>query len=183
MTTISKTMTVEEFAEHAATHGRCELIKGEVIDLSPAGERHGKITNRLNFFISAWVYQQKLGEVYTAETGFRLDDDGAPTVRAPDIAFIAASRAAAAANKSFCPIALDLVVETLSPDDRVGEISAKVQWWLSHGVRAVWVVNPEDQSIAIHTRGQQTRWFNATESLTGGDVIPGFTCEIADIFG
>jgi Uma2 family endonuclease len=182
MTTVSRTLTIEQFAAYAAEHGRCELIRGEVHDLSPSGERHGDITNRLNFFISDFVYQKKLGKVYTAETGFRLDDDGAPTVRAPDISFIAASRTAAAANKSFCTIAPDLVVETLSPDDRVGEVSAKVRWWLAHGVRAVWVVDPEEQIVAVHAVNKQTLWLSVNDTLVGDDLLPGFTCKIADIF-
>ena len=91
-TTLGK-ISVSQFASYAASHGRCELIHGEVRDLSPTGARHGKITNRLNYFVSRHVYDNNLGTVFAAETGFRLGDEATPTVRAPDIAFIASDRA------------------------------------------------------------------------------------------
>jgi Uma2 family endonuclease len=181
MTTVSRTMTMEEFAHYATTHGRCELIRGEVRSMSPAGMRRGDITNRMNFFITAFVYQHKLGKVYTAETGFRLDDDGNPTVRAPDVAFIAFTRLTGVNTASFCPIAPDLVVETLSPDDRAADVAEKIQWWLDRGVKLVWIVDPEKQVIDIR-HGEQIHRLRIGDTLTGGEVLPGFACAVAEVF-
>ncbi|BAM03383.1 Uma2 family endonuclease [Phycisphaera mikurensis] len=91
--TLAPPMTVEHFERlSAASDERMELIRGKVIAASPAGVHHGLVTQRLARIISNFVYENALGDVAAAETGFRLslpdDDPAEPTVRAPDIAFL-----------------------------------------------------------------------------------------------
>lgn len=150
--------------------------------MSPTGPTHGDLTNRLAFLISGHVYGRRLGKVYAAETGFRLDDAGKPTVRAPDIAFIAASRVASIGDATFIPIPPDLAVETLSPDDRANDVDAKVQWWLDHGTRLVWVVDPANRTLTAHEPTGRSRRLREHETLDAGDVLPGFTLELTKLF-
>lgn len=182
MSTAAQHMTIAEFAAHAARHGRCELIRGELHEMSPTGGRHGQITSKLHVLIGRFVYDRRLGNVYAAETGFRLGDAGRPTVRAPDIAYICASRAAAADTESFITIAPDLAVETLSPDDRANDVEAKVQWWLDHGTRLVWVVDPANRTLTAHEPTGRSRRLREHETLDAGDVLPGFTLELTKLF-
>ena len=44
-----------------------------------------------------------------------------------------------------------LVVEVLSPDDRVGDLEKKIDDYLSFGVSYIWVVNPETKRAFVHT--------------------------------
>jgi Uma2 family endonuclease len=173
-------MTADEFAAYAARHGRCELIRGEVRDLSPTGEQHGDRTNRLNYFISRHVYDNDLGKVYAAETGFRLDDEGEPTVRAPDTAFVAKGRVSD--TSKFAPVAPDLVVETLSPSDAASEVTEKVQWWLGHGVRQVWVLDPQTRTLTVHHPDGRAQRLTPVDVLTGDDVLPGFELPLRQLF-
>ncbi|MEX2212884.1 MAG: Uma2 family endonuclease [Phycisphaeraceae bacterium] len=180
-TTTHKKMTADEFAQYAAENGRCELIDGEVIPLSPTGGLHGDCTGRLHYFLYRFVDERDLGRVLAAETGFRLDGTEGPTVRAPDIAFIAKARAGAI-NRKFIPIPPDLAVETLSPDDRAIEVGRKVQWWLDRGTRLVWVLDPENRTITAHTPGEKPVTFDAADTLTAGEVLPGFQLPLRELF-
>lgn len=182
MPTSTSNMTVDDFAEYAAKHGRCELIRGEVRDMSPTGSRHGIITARLHYHICRHVYENDLGEVLAAETGFRLDDNGKPTVRAPDIAFVAKARAAAMQTSAFAPIAPDLAVETISPNDSASEVNEKTQWWLDQGVQLVWVVDPENDCVTVHHPDRRARCLRVDETLEGDGVLPGFTLELSELF-
>jgi Uma2 family endonuclease len=175
-------MTVEEFEAYAATHGRCELIHGEVRDLTPASFDHGKITGSLHFFIAEQVIPNGLGRVLAAETGFRLDDEQGPVVRAPDIAYIANDRLPADAPKSFATIAPDLVVETLSPTDKQTEVSEKVLWWLSKGVREAWVADPANQTITLHWPDGIAQLFTADQTLDQSKVLPGLAITLSKVF-
>jgi Uma2 family endonuclease len=187
MTAVTQKMSVEAFAAHAAAHGPCELVKGEVRTLSPTGWLHGKIVARLTVRVGRFVEERRLGEVLGAETGFRLDDgrepSREPSVRAPDVSYVTSARAAAIPDTAgYAAIAPDLVAEVLSPDDRASEVAAKVQWWLEQGVRLVWVVDPANRTVQAHLPGGEARRLGVNDTLTGGEVLPGFELRLAELF-
>jgi Uma2 family endonuclease len=182
MSTAARTITTaEELLAASSSLGRCELVRGELRILSPAGGKHGRITGRLHSLMGYYVMTHGLGEVHSAETGFILERKP-DTVRAPDIAFISKARAAQADTKGFIPIAPDLVVETLSPDDRASEVSAKIQWWLEHGVREAWVVDGHNQSVTVHRPDGAIRRYGLDETIEGGEVIPSLNLPLRDLF-
>ena len=152
--------------------------------MSPTGTQHGDITNRLGFFLSRHVYENDLGKVFAAETGFcRGSEDGAAaTVRAPDIAFVTRERAGTTSTTRFVPIAPDLAVETLSPDDRPAYVSEKVQRWLDNNTPLVWVGDPRSQSVVVHVRSRPPSTLGRDDTLTGGDVLPDFQLLLAELF-
>jgi len=182
MTTAASQMTLEEFARHAAEHGRCEIVREELRDVSPTGARHGDVTARLHYFLCQHVYEQNLGRIFAAETGFRLDDDGKLTVRAPDISFVDKSREAATETKHFVPIAPDLAVETLSPDDHATEVAEKVVWWLRHGAQLVRVVDPENRTVTVHRPDRSAHVLRTSDALDGRQVLPRFSLVLTKLF-
>ena len=114
MTATTRQYTIDEFIQYAATHGRRELIRREIRDLSLSGERHGEVTGLLHAIIGHYVVEHRLGKVFTAETGYRFDEDGKATVRAPDFAFKSLAWAKGPSNISFGRIPPEFVVEVLS---------------------------------------------------------------------
>jgi Uma2 family endonuclease len=73
-------------------------------------------------------------------------------------------------------------VEILSPDDTAREVREKVDEYLAHGVRLIWVVDPEDRTVAIYRVGTPPARLDASGVLTGGDVLPGFSCQVGTLF-
>ena len=116
-----------------------------------------------------------------AETGFKLQSNP-DTVRAPDLAFIRADRVPARPPDGFAEFAPDLVVEVLSPDDRPAEVRAKLADWLTAGVRLVWVVDPNRESVRVHRPGGSEAALDIDGSLDGEDVLPGFMLPLKTIF-
>jgi len=160
--------------------GRCELIRGELHMMSLSSAQHGRIAARLAMMIGSHVDSKHLGTFFGAETGFKLASEP-DTVRAPDVAFVAADRPPAPA-RGFYPGAPDLAVEVLSPDDRPGYVREKVAEWLEAGTRAVWVVDPRDRTVTVHEPRKGPTTFCEGDVLRGGDVLPGFEVPIATIF-
>jgi Uma2 family endonuclease len=174
-------ITTAEQLFHMPELGRCELVRGELIMMSPAGSQHGAIAAELGGILRDFVKPRALGIVLGAETGFRIATNP-DTVRAPDAAFVRAERVGAKLPQGFFPGAPDLAAEVISPDDRAGEVLAKVQDWLAAGCVAVWVVDPRTQTVTVyHGRGQAVVLASA-DTLAGGDLLPGFSVPVADIF-
>jgi len=161
--------------------GRCELIRGELIMMSPSGFEHGRLASRIDRRLGDFVEKNALGIVTGAGTGFVIARDP-DTVRAPDVGFVRSERAPEQPTPGFFPGPPDLAVEVLSPNDRAGEVSAKVQDWLAAGCRAVWVVDPGKRTVAVYESGRQEVRFSIADELQGGDLLPGFRLPVAEIF-
>lgn len=178
---ITNTITTAQQLFQAGDIGRAELVRGEVVMMSPAGNQHGRVTFNLALLLGNHVKSHQLGIMYTAETGFLIERDP-DTVLAPDIAFICADRAPDAQLPGYVPVAPDLAVEVISPHDRASEVAAKVQLWLHAGCRLVWVVDPQNQSVSAYESGGQVQLLDSQASLSGQDVIPGFAVAVSDVF-
>src|SRR5215210_7353961 len=96
---------------------RYELVRGELRQMIPAGNVHGRIVVRITWRLAQYVEENRLGNVYAAEPGFRLATDP-DNVRAPDVAFVSQTRVeAVGAVEGFWPGSPDLSVEVISPGD------------------------------------------------------------------
>jgi Uma2 family endonuclease len=164
-------------------HGtRYELVKGDLIEMSPASPRHGRIAMRLGALLEVYARQHNLGVVYAAETGFKLQENP-DTVRAADAAFVAQARIPAEGEpEGYWAIAPDLVIEVVSPSDSAVLLQGKVTDWLAAGCRLMWVLYPDTRTVTEYRSLADVRVLTATETLDGADVLPGFTCPIADLF-
>ena len=161
--------------------GRCELVHGELIPMTPAGFEHGRIAAEIGWVLKEYVKHQPLGIVTGAETGFQIGRNP-DTVRAPDAAFIRADRVPAERVRGFFPEAPDLAVEVLSPNDRANEIAAKIQDWLNAGCRMVWVVDPEATSVTVYRTPNEFAILGSADMLVGEDVLPGFSVRVGSLF-
>ena len=180
-TTGTKLMTAEELLAMPDDGYRYELVRGKLRQMAPAGHAHGREGNRVNVSMSVQVYANDLGETYLAETGFVLERSP-DTVLAPDVAFVRKEREEAARDVSgYFPGPPDLAVEVISPNDRLTEVAAKVADWLEHDTRMVVVVNPRNRTVQVHTSDGVTELTEA-DTLDGGDVVPGWSMPVADIF-
>ncbi len=174
-------MTAEELLHLNLPNKRTELVRGTLVVREPAAYRHGDVAMRLTAAIGNFVYAQDLGRVFAAETGFTLARNP-DTVRAPDVAFISRERLPDPAPRGFAEMAPDLVVEVLSPDDRPGEVLAKVADWLNAGVRLVWVVDPLHAKGRVYRADGSEELLAASDALEGEDVLVGFSAPLQTIF-
>ena len=174
------TLTAEELGRIQLPNKRTELVRGALVVREPAGYRHGEVAARLARILGNHVEDGHLGRVLAAETGFTLARDP-DTVRAPDAAFIRSERLPEPPPRGYARLAPDLVVEVLSPDDRPGEVLAKVADWLNAGTRLVWVVDPERRQARVYRAdGSESLWTDSG-TLDGEDVVPGFRCDLAAV--
>ena len=180
--TLTRPITADELLAMPDDGYRYELVKGELIQMSPTGDERGQVTVTLTAALYLHVKKYNLGRVYAAETGFKLESEP-DTVRAPDIAFVSRERVEATGTlPGFRSGAPDLVVEVLSPSDRIGRVEAKVTQWLETGSRMVWVVSPRLKTVTVYRSLSEIVTLAEKDVLDGGDVVPGFEINVADIF-
>jgi Uma2 family endonuclease len=178
--TTPRTMTIEEF-EALDEPGHFDLIKGELIEMA-AGTIHGIVASAIDRAIGNFADSRKLGFTLTADPTFVLSVEGRTAVR-PDVAFVRRERLLALADPTkIFPAAPDLAVEVVSPTDRSTDVTAKVQAYLEAGTPLVWVVDPEKHTAAGYRPGAPTLFLSESDSLDGGDVLPGFSLPLAGLF-
>lgn len=150
--------------------------------MSPAGWRHGSVAANVATLLGSFISANRLGLGFGAETGFLLKRNP-DTVRAPDFAFIAKTNLPQSEpTEAFWPGAPDLAVEVLSPGDTSGDVGEKVEEWLGAGCSSVWVVDPKLRTVTIYESLANVRIFAAGEMLVGDPVVPGFSCNVDELF-
>jgi len=145
--------------------------------MSPATRRHGKISAKVIWHLSSYVYEKRLGELYTAETIFQVGD----RIMKPDVAFVSTARLDVDEDKTF-PIPPDLAIEVISPTDVHYRIVRKVFDYLDAGTRLVWVLDPVAKTVTVYRSENDIETLTRESLLTGEEVVPGFTCPVGQLF-
>ncbi len=170
-----------EMSHRVGDQKRLELIKGVIVEMSPAGDVHGVVAAWLLYVIMGHVLAHDLGDVTAAETGFVLFAGRPQTVLAPDVGFISKKRRPPLTGKYYT-VAPDLAVEVVSPTDTAKDLREKVELYLRYGTSLVWVVYPDSRLVDVHRSGHPAVSFDIDGELDGGDVLPGFKLPVRDVF-
>jgi Uma2 family endonuclease len=102
---------------------------------------------------------------------------------APDGAFVRQDRLdAIGIPHAYFPEAPALAFEVVSPNDRVSEVGRKMRRWLKGGVELAWVIDPTARTVTVYQALDDIHVLTEKDSLTGGSVLPGFECHVADLF-
>ena len=175
LTPLETDMTLEEFLE-SDLEGY-EYAKGKLIPMAPPTMQHGEISMNLSFFLSLHVRENQLGRVYPADTDFKLGD----RLVKPDIAFVSTARLPENRDQA-SPIAPDLAVEVVSPSDVFRRVIEKAFAYLEAGTQVVWIVEPTSQTVRVYRSETPIRVLGINDTLTGEDVVEGFSCQVAQLF-
>lgn len=176
-------LTAAEFAARPepADGSKEELVKGVVVTMPPPSFSHGFVQLNVGAILREFARRTKLGRA-TTESGL-VTDTGPDTVRGPDVAFWSYDRVPAGhVPVVYANVAADLVAEVVSPSNTRKQLAAKLREYFATGVRMVWVIDPDDRTVTVYTKPGEGKilWDDAT--LTGGDVLPGFACPVAELF-
>lgn len=130
-----------------------ELVRGELVPVTPAGYQHGALAAFLTTEISTFARAHDLGRVFV-EVGYKLFSNP-DTVRGPDVSFLSRDRHAALKRRQgFIHGVPALAVEVVSFDKTQAELFAKASEYLAAGTPLVWVVAPDSRQVTVHRPGQ-----------------------------
>ena len=161
---------------------RGELIRGELHETMSTGVNHGRTVTKTVIQLGSFIESCQLGTLVASDTGIWLERDP-DTVREPDIAFISAEKMPLDADiPGYSEVVPDLVMEIRSPSDSQREIREKALMWLSFGVHLVWVAHTDARTVDVYGSDGSVLTLTENDDLSGGEVLPGFSCPVRDIF-
>ena len=181
--TAKELVTAEELWAMAEVPGKqLELIDGEIVEVAGAGVLHGLIVELVLRILGAFVRERNLGLVLPDNTAciLRREPDA---VRIPDTAFVSWERLRPyGIPQGFLPLAPDLAVEVVSPNDSAEEVYTKVHEYLEAGTMMVWVLWPTRRSITVYGPQGAITELGPADSIDGGDVLSGFREMVSAFF-
>lgn len=179
-TALTAPLTLEEFLALPDDGNKYEISEGELILVPPVKLKHSRIVRKVFKEIEASLDKSRAGEAY-AEAGEILSRIPA-TMRIPDISLVSNQRINATAEDGYLEGAPELAVEVVSPSQSATKLNVKIRQLLQTGAKQVWVLYPETKTIHVHRPGLPIVTLEETDVLDGGDVLPGFSVKVADLF-
>jgi len=184
-TAATKLITADEFyewANRAENRDRLfELERGEIVEMSRPGKRHGLICANVVRILGNYVVQRKKGYVCSNDTGVVVEREP-DTVRGPDVLLFEDAERIDQVDEKYGEKPPVLAAEVLSPNDTMGKVRRRVREQLRFGARVVWVLDPEARNVILYRAGKEDQLAEEAEELTCEDVLPGFRCRVAEFF-
>src|SRR5262245_20441471 len=133
----TRLLTAEEFMAADLGEGTHELVRGEVVEMPPAMPEHGLICVNIIYLLESYGRQSGLGYALANDSAV-VTERNPDTVRGADVCYYSHARwpRAQVAGK-LPPVPPDLVVEVVSPGNRIAQIIKKVSEYLEIGVSLV----------------------------------------------
>jgi len=156
-----------------------EIVDGVPKEKEMAGARHGGISTRLIIRLGSFVEANRLGGVYGPDTMFQIGAND----RLPGVSFVAAARIPATGEpEGKWPLAPDLAVEIISPNDLFEQVLSKVREYFAAGVRQVWVISPEHRTLFLYDGPNDLVLLSEERELVSEELLPGFRCKVSELF-
>lgn len=149
------------------------------------------ISQQLAAELADWNHYKKAGYIFDSKTEFKLPNGDRIS---PDLSWVVLEQWDALSNEEkqsvprLCP---DFVIEILTPDKSLEQLRSKMREYVENGTRLGWLINPQKSSVEIYSVGEIRECafqeviafaFEKVPTLLGGDVLPGFSVELQDIF-
>lgn len=181
MATVTKAkIRAEEFLTMDLGEGLQELVRGEVVDVPPAGPRHGSICATAGFLFQSYGRQTGHGYVLSNDSVVVIDEFN---VRGADVQYFSEARwPKALVGDAPPPVPPDLIVEVRSPSDRWGDVLHKISDYLKAGVRLVLLLQPKTRTVTLFRDEVDPIILGASDTLDNLPELPDFRCLVGEFF-
>jgi Uma2 family endonuclease len=155
---------------------RLEFILGRMTELV-SNSYSSQVAAAILTYLNLYVLQHQLGRVTGADGGYKIGDDR----YIPDVAFVSKTRQPEPSFEAYNSVPPDLAVQVLSPSDQADDVRVKIVNYLQAGV-AVWLVDPVMKRAEVYLPNKKPQRLDHDGVIDGGDLLPGFTLTLKDVF-
>ncbi|HZZ79879.1 MAG TPA: Uma2 family endonuclease [Gemmataceae bacterium] len=158
----------------------CELIDGVLVE-KPMGFKESTIAAIIVQHINNYLDDNDLGLAFCPDAPIRVKPG---RIRFPDTGFVSWKRFPHEAfpDDKVIDVMADLAVEVLSEGNTPKEMDLKLDEYFAAGVKLVWYVDPEAESVTVYTSRSSKKVLGIDGVLDGGKVLPGFTLPVRKLF-
>jgi Uma2 family endonuclease len=177
-------MTVKEFhawsrqADYEDKH--VELVRGRPVVKDLPDPKHGFVCARLGYHLGGWCDRSRKHYACLG-VGFIVERDP-DTVYAPDVAVYSGTPRLEELPDEWTDHAPRFIVEVRQCGEEMEYLLTKVADYHRIGIAEVWIADPMAYTFGVHRRGERPTIRAGGEELASDDVLPGFRCNVADIF-
>jgi Uma2 family endonuclease len=178
-------MTDDELMQFCAANETMRVEReanGEILVMTPAGAKTGKMNLRIGRILDEWTESDGRGVAFDSSTGFTLPDG---SMRNPDGAWMLAARwdALSAEDQGrFAPVCPEFIVELRSPSDGIKELRLKMEIWISNGAELAWLIDPIERAVTIYRAGEVPEHLIEPTSVQGTGPVAGFELVMSRIW-
>jgi Uma2 family endonuclease len=159
-----------------------ELDAGRWVPVTRSTWRHGQIVGNVYVLLRAYARAHPGWSVSVGDPGTKLGHDP-DVLRGPDTAIVRADREPTGTGAAgWLDGAPDVAVEVVGDAQSVSEVTRKALQYLAAGGRMVWLLDPGPRRLLLFTPPSALRVLGPDEMLDGGDVLPGFSATVAELF-
>jgi Uma2 family endonuclease len=181
MAIASRTMTLDEFLAQHELDPVLEYAQGVVTENPAPSLEHGILASLIGHQINIFAYPRKLALTVME---VRTTDRATGVSRVPDISVYVWDRIerdpAAQRHGSYVPP--DIAIEIASPGQSRRKQVERCRQFVEQGVRIALMVDPRSRSIVEVRPDRAERRLRGDDVLDLGDVIPGFTLVVGELF-
>jgi len=181
--TTRRKKTVADFMALGEGPPFAELINGDIVIAPSPFRSHQRVIQRIYQMIQNHLDKHACGEAYLApfDVHFGVND-----VLCPDLSFFLTDRLHLLSDRG-AEGAPDLVVEVLSPSTARRDRKDKREIYTRYGVRELWLVHPELETIEVFNLAEQPDQpvavlENGTHDAIETALLPGFSGTLAAVF-
>jgi Uma2 family endonuclease len=175
--------TVADFMALGEGPPFAELIAGTIVMAPSPFRSHQRVVQRIYQLIQNHIDLTPIGEAYLAPFDVHLGEND---ILCPDLSFFSSDLLQLLSDRG-AEGAPDLVIEVLSPSTARRDRKNKREIYTRHGVRELWLVHPEMETIEVFDLVKQPDQpvavlENGTHESISTEILPGFVGKLADIF-
>lgn len=173
--------TIEDVVRLDDHHDRlCELFDGTLLEKT-VGVYESFLAGQLFTLLNAYVTQNKIGIALPPDGMMQISPN---QVRIPDVSFVSWEylKDSGFPDELVPQMTPTLAVEVISKSNTPQEMDRKLGEYFEAGTQLVWYVYPKDREVKVYTSPKEVTTLSETDTLTGGDLLPGLTINLKVFF-
>lgn len=143
--------TYQDLENFQPDNYRHEISEGEHLMTPSPGTYHQRIVGRLYKYLSDYVEEKGLGELFIAPVDVVFHDIA---VFVPDLVFVRKENSSIIGDENIQG-APDLIIEVMSPSSASRDKEMKYKRYAYYGVKEFWIVDSEKKRVEIYELDQK----------------------------